>query len=173
MDFEGSINYEQNETEFKRKEFWIFFQEDYTKVRYLNSCKHLSDLLQMAEQAQRAKAIARSLGIDQRNIKVKTQMTTADFSVLIKDAEDRFSKAALKGQKTLLFVYCGGYGVVDKQHYYCLNSDYQFLVPVDTEFKKLSKCASIVGLYDFIRQPIDIFPVDAFAECEDDKNDDN
>ena len=84
----------------------------------------------------------------------------------------RYTKGALKGNKYMLIVYCGGYGVVDKEHHYILNSDYQFLYPIDTILKGLSKLAAIVGLFDFIRQPIEIFPLDAFTEVEEEKNND-
>ena len=39
----------QNVTNFTRKEFWIFFQTDYSYLRELPEFKHLLDLPQMAE----------------------------------------------------------------------------------------------------------------------------
>ena len=72
-----------------------------------------------------------------------------------------------------MFVYCGGYGLVDKEAYYCLNSDYQFLYPIETSLKGLANHAAIIGFYDLQRQPINIFPPDAFAEKEEEKNDDD
>lgn len=50
-------------------------------------------------------------------------MNKGEMNEIVKDALKSFARNFGKGGRTLLFVYCGGYGVVDNEHYYLLNDD--------------------------------------------------
>ena len=105
----------------------------------------------MAEQAQRAKALARTLGIESKHVKIKTQLTRVEVDDFFKEGQRRFQRNSAKGARSLLFVYCGGYGVVDKEHHFILNDDYRFVYAMESFLKSLSKFATIVAFYDFVR----------------------
>ena len=97
------------------------------------------------------------MGVDQKNVKVMTNMSRVELDEMFKDAKKRFRRETGKGGRPLLFIYCGGYGIVDTEHYYLLNDDYRFIYSIETFLRSLSKFAVIVSFYDLVRQPIGTF----------------
>ena len=86
-----------------------------------------------------------------------TNMSRVELDEMFKDALKRFRRETGKGGRPLLFIYCGGYGIVDTEHYYLVNDDYRFVYSIETFLKTLSKFAVVVGFYDFVHQPLGIF----------------
>ena len=66
-------------------------------------------------------------------------MNKGEMNEIVKDAQKSFARNFGKGGRTLLFVYCGGYGVVDSEHYYLLNDDQKFVYSIESTLKILSK----------------------------------
>ena len=100
-------------TRFGHKEAIILYQTDYSQLRKAKGLSGMEDIPQAAKDADNAAKIAKSLGVEDKNIHRLTNITSKEFNSHIMKTMKRFSAKAIDGDIPFLFVYCAGHGCAD------------------------------------------------------------
>ena len=75
-----------------------------------------------------------------------------EIKKILWDIARRFKALGLKGERTFLFVFCTGYGVIDQRQHIVLNGTSSKLYPIEAELRSIVaatlKMCTVFAVYD-------------------------